>query len=116
MTKSACATIGLAIFLLIAGCSSRTDSVETENFQSLVEAELACNNWRLKRGIFGPSMGYSNFIRSCETDSEVRKVIGLEYVSIDTISPLSQKPWPHLDKRELREADFSKRVGRRFAY
>jgi hypothetical protein len=43
-------------------------------------------------------------------------VIGLEYVSVDTISPLSQKPWPHLDKRELREANYTKRVGRRFAY
>jgi hypothetical protein len=116
MTQAACATIGLAALLLIAGCTNPTDSVETEMYQSLVEAEMACNIWRLERGIFGPSKSYSNFIRSCETDKEVRKVIGLEYVSVDTNLPLSQKPWPHLDKRELRDANFMRRVGRRFPY
>lgn len=115
MTKSASAFI-MTAFLLIAGCCNSTDSAETENYQSLVEAEMACNSWRLERGIFGPSESYSNFIRSCETDKEVRKVIGLEYISVDTSLPLSQKPWPHLDKRELRNANYTKRVSKRFRY
>lgn len=116
MTKAASATIGLTAFLLISGCCNSTVSVENEKYQSLVEAEMACNSWRLERGIFGPSESYSNFIRSCETDKEVRKVIGLEYVSVDANLPLSKKPWPHLDKRELLNANFTKQVGRRFPY